>query len=54
MTADIKTKVADIKSLMISNDMGKGMKGCEKLLSQHAAAEADLGPGLVDGAFQAD
>ena len=42
MTADIKTKMAGIKSLMISNDMGEGMKGCKKLLSQQAAAEADL------------
>ena len=42
MTADIKTKMAGIKSLMISNNMGEGMKGCEKLLFQHAAAEADL------------
>jgi len=42
MTADIKTKMADIKSLMNSNDTGEDMRGCKKLLSQHMAAEAEL------------
>merc|ERR1719347_742959 len=42
MTADIKTKMADIKSLMNSTDTGEDMRGCKKLLSQHTAAEAEL------------
>jgi len=42
MTGDIKTKLGDIKNLINSTDTGEDMRGCKKLLSQHAAAEAEL------------
>ena len=42
MTADIKTKMGDIKSLMNSTDTGDDMRGCKKLVSQNTAAEAEI------------
>ena len=42
ITAVIKTKKTDIKSLMTSTDTGEDMRRFKKLLSQHTAAEAEL------------
>ena len=42
MTGDIKTKLGDIKATISMEEAGDDIRGCKKLLAQHAAAEADL------------
>ena len=42
MTGDIKTKLADVRSTINTEETGVDIRGCKKLLSQHAAAEAEL------------
>ena len=42
MTGDIKTKLSDVRSLMTAEETGEDIRGCKKLLTQHAAGEAEL------------
>ena len=43
LTGDIKTKLGDLRAeLGPGAGAGDDMRGCKKLLSQHAAAEAEL------------
>jgi spectrin beta len=64
MTADVKNKLEDIKSMVSSEDVGKDMRYCKALVSQHNAAEQELdtvdakivgltqvAPELADGHF---
>ena len=41
-TGDLRTKLGDIESMVTAQDTGEDMRGCKKLVSQHAAAEAEL------------
>ena len=36
-------KLGDIKDMIATDDTGDDMRGCKRLVSEHAAAEAELG-----------
>ena len=42
MTADIKTKLGDVRSLMTAEETGHDIRGCKKLQTQYAAGSAEL------------
>ena len=37
-------KLDDIKDMIDTDDTGDDMRGCKRLVSDHTAAEAELGP----------